>query len=100
MGIFDQPIRHREDRKFDGNHDGYLSPDERGDRARWNGYLQEQRRSAASSGDDDFDADELDDYQIDELDKAGIDAHDLEYMSEWERRDVIEDAGLDPDEYE
>ena len=36
----------------------------------------------------------------DELYQAGIDPEDLEYMSFDERRAVLEDAGVDPDDYD
>ena len=35
-----------------------------------------------------------------ELYEAGIDPEELEYMSGDERREVLEDAGLDPDDYD
>ena len=31
---------------------------------------------------------------------AGLDVNELEYMDEDERRDALEDAGLDPDDYD
>ncbi len=45
------------------------------------------------------DEDELDD-EDDELEAAGLDRFDLEMMDEDERREALEDAGFDPDEYE
>lgn len=36
----------------------------------------------------------------DEFCQAGIDPEDLEYMSADERREILEDAGLDPDDYD
>lgn len=36
----------------------------------------------------------------DELFMAGLDPLDLEFMDDDERREAIEDAGLDPDDYE
>ena len=38
--------------------------------------------------------------QVYDLAAAGIDVASLEFMDEDERREVIEDAGLDPDDYE
>lgn len=38
--------------------------------------------------------------QKDELVSAGIDVDELELMDEDERRQTIEDAGLDPDDYD
>lgn len=40
------------------------------------------------------------DYQEEELENAGLDLIDLEYADEGERREMIEDAGLDPDDYD
>ncbi len=36
----------------------------------------------------------------DELEMAGLDRDELEFMDEDERREVLEDAGLDPDDYD
>lgn len=36
----------------------------------------------------------------DELYKAGIDPEDLEYMSAGEQREILEDAGLDLNDYD
>ena len=36
----------------------------------------------------------------DELYQAGIDPEELEYMSGDERREVLEEAGLDPGDYD
>ena len=36
----------------------------------------------------------------DELEMAGLDVDELEYMDEDERREALEDAGLDPDDYD
>lgn len=35
-----------------------------------------------------------------ELEMAGLDCFDLEMMDEEERREALEDAGLDPDDFE
>lgn len=45
---------------------------------------------------DSDDCDELDD----DITSAGLDATELEYMDEDERREALEDAGLDPDDYD
>ena len=42
----------------------------------------------------------LDDYQVDELIDAGIDLDELQYADMDERREILENAGLNPDEYE
>ena len=43
----------------------------------------------------DEDADELD-----EISAAGLDYDDLEFMDEDERNDLLEEAGLDPEDYD
>lgn len=35
-----------------------------------------------------------------ELELAGLDAEELSWMDENERREALEDAGLDPDDYD
>lgn len=35
-----------------------------------------------------------------EFELSGLDANELEFMEPWERREALEDAGLDPDEYD
>lgn len=42
----------------------------------------------------------IDSCQKDELTSAGLDMNELELMDEAERREVIESAGLDPNDYE
>lgn len=41
----------------------------------------------------------LDSEKKEELIMAGFDIDELENMDEYERREAIEDAGLDPDDY-
>ena len=36
----------------------------------------------------------------DELEMAGLDRDELEFMDEDERREALEDAGLDPDDFD
>ena len=38
--------------------------------------------------------------EIEELNEAGLDYDELDMMDEDERREALEDAGLDPDEFE
>ena len=47
----------------------------------------------------DFSDDEVDDSD-DELEMAGLDRSELEFMDEDERREALEDAGLDPDDFD
>ena len=42
----------------------------------------------------------MEDSQREELASAGIDLNELEYMDDYEKREAISDAGLDPDEYD
>jgi len=42
----------------------------------------------------------VDSCQKDELTSAGLDIDKLDLMDDDERREVIEDAGLDPDDYD
>lgn len=42
----------------------------------------------------------VDDNEEDELEMAGLNRDELEYMDEDERREAMEDAGLDPDNYD
>ena len=37
---------------------------------------------------------------VDELEMAGFDVNELEYMDEDERREALEDSGLDPADYD
>ena len=48
---------------------------------------------------DDFDEDSEEDSDF-ELESAGLFREDLEVMDEDERREVLEEAGLDPEEFE
>lgn len=48
----------------------------------------------------DFATSDSDDELEDDLTIAGLDIHELEFMDEDERREAIEDAGLDPDDYD
>ena len=38
--------------------------------------------------------------KAEELEMSGLDVTDLEFMDEDERREALEDAGLDPDDYD
>lgn len=46
-----------------------------------------------------FESKEMED-EDDELLMAGLDRTDLEFMDEDERREALEDAGLDPDDFD
>lgn len=49
--------------------------------------------------DEDEDDDEEDDF-MDELEMNGIDSVEFEFMDDDERREALEEAGLDPDDYD
>ena len=44
--------------------------------------------------------DESDDDDVDDIELAGLDCDELSMMDEDERREALEDAGLDPDDYD
>ncbi len=65
---------------FDLNRDGKLNPWEK---AAELAFMQEMMKDEKPT-----------DFEL-----SGLDATDLEFMNEEERRKVLEEAGLDPDEY-
>lgn len=68
---------------FDMNRDGKLDAWERAIEFQFITSMQEEEED-----------------NLTELEIAGIDPIDLEYMNEYERRAVLEEAGLDPDDYD
>lgn len=42
----------------------------------------------------------LDDVEEEEIDTYGIDKDEFDLMDEYEKREALEDAGLDPDDFE
>ena len=92
------------DKMFDFNHDGKLGAFETG--AKWAtiAHIMDDGSKASDSSYGvipfgSYDSG-LDDIQQLDLELAGLDADDLEYMDEDERREVLEEAGLDPDDYD
>ena len=95
MGFFDRPL-------FDFNGDGKVDGFET--------YVGLQMMASSRqeaidlTGDDAFytgsDVLEEDDELVDVLEMAGVDLDELADMDEDERREAIEDAGLDPDDYD
>ena len=61
------------------------------------GSREEQEALFGDAGD--FGEEEETDFD-DELEMAGLDRDELEFMDEDERREVLEDAGLDPDDFD
>ncbi len=97
------------DSMFDFNRDGKLGAFETGAKIGAIAHFMSDSKDNTTFGtgyssdvycseDDDFES-ELDDSQISELEMAGIDVDELEFMDEDERREALEDAGLDPDDY-
>lgn len=91
MGFFDRDVRNGFDRMFDFNRDGKLDMSEQ---AMQFDYID--REMSSDSADDSDEDDELDD----ELEMAGLDRFDLELMDEDERREALEEAGFDPDDFD
>lgn len=61
------------------------------------GSREEHEALFGDSGD--FGEDETEDVD-DELEMAGLDRTELEFMDEDERREALEDVGLDPDDFD
>ena len=95
MGFFDRDVKNSVDRMFYWNDDGKLDSFEQANQVEF-----EQRMLEEDSVDDDEDDDEDDDDDDLDLDLAGLDRFDLEMMDEDERREALEDAGLDPGDYD
>lgn len=73
---------------FDMNRDGKMDAFER---AMELNFLQSLEDEAMGDDNDDMET---------ELELAGIDPVDLEFMTEDERREVLEEAGLDADDFD
>ena len=84
---------------------------DRDDRDEYDSFVEMQMTASSRqeaidlTGDDTFymGSDDLEDEDEDkelELELAGLDIDELEEMDEDERREALEDAGLDPDDYE
>ena len=76
---------------FDFNHDGELDSFERA--------MEFHAFEEMMKEDETDDADENEELET-ELELAGLDAKELSWMDEDERREALEDAGLDPDDYD
>ncbi len=73
---------------FDLNHDGHIDG---GEWAFINDTLFSDDSSSSADEDDEFD---------DELEMSGLSRDDLEMMDPEERREALEDAGFDADDFE
>jgi len=76
---------------FDFDGDGELDAFERA--------MEWEAISETVDADEDEEDDDLEDLRT-ELELSGLDIDELEFMSEDERREALEEAGLDPDEYD
>ena len=76
-------------RMFDLNRDGKLDA--------WEKAMEYEFMTSLNDEDDDC---EDEDEELTELELAGIDPIELEYMDANERREVLEEAGLDPDDFD
>ncbi len=88
MDFFDREVDGSLDEMFDMNRDGVLDMNEQGFELE---FLEEDD----SDDDDDYD-DEIDDA----LDSIGYTRDDLEFMDDDERAEILEEAGLDPDDWD
>ncbi|MCD7825239.1 MAG: hypothetical protein LUH14_04675 [Clostridiaceae bacterium] len=94
------------DKMFDFDHDGKLGALEQG--VKWGTLahmMDESSKTSASVHSSAVNSagpyhSGLDDMQQLDLELAGLDTDELEYMDEEERREALEDAGLDPDDYD
>lgn len=71
---------------FDVNHDGELDGFER-----TLDYMAFEDLTSVDTEEEDLE---------DDIELAGLDRDELEWMDEDERREALEDAGLDPDDYD
>ncbi len=85
MGFFDRPVENSFDRLFDFNRDGSLDPAEQGFQLDF--IMEDIER------DHEYDDEKSDDY-------SDLDWDELKDMNEDERREALEKAGYDPDDFE
>lgn len=87
MGFWDNEVNGSFDRMFDFNRDGRLSAAEEAFKY---DFLNSFENDSGGTND----------YLADDLDISGLDGFDLSIMDNDERRQALEDAGLDPDDYD
>lgn len=83
------------DKMFDFNRDGKLDNFERAMQFQFLNEMNCEESHDSGSSWDDEEEDESDVFA-----EAGLDYEELEFMDPDERREVLEDAGLDPDEFD
>ena len=87
MDPWGREVQNPFDSFFDFDRDGVLNPIEQGFEL---DFLERQMKEDELS----YETDE------DDLELDGLDLDDLEYMDEDERREALEEAGYDPDDFE
>ena len=85
---------------FDFNRDGQMGVFERAAEFAFVNHLMTESEKTETAADLDSEEYGLDEEQVLELELEGLDLDELSFMDEWERRETIENAGLDPDDYE
>ena len=92
MGLFDDEVDGTMDEMFDFDRDGHLDPMER--------TMQLDFEMRMLNDDFDDDSEEEDEF-FDELEaETGIDRDEWEMMDDEERAEALEEAGLDPDDFD
>ena len=83
--------------RFDRNNDGVLDSEERREKGAYEWYVNNEYLKNRDEDSYTFGSAFADE---NELQEAGIDAEELEFMDPWDRREVLEEAGLDPDDFD
>lgn len=86
MGFWDREVRGGFDAMFDFNRDGYLDPFEQ---VMQLDFIEEGMKTDSGS-----------DEEEDDLFGSDFDPFELEDMDEDERREALEEAGYDPDDFD
>ena len=88
------------EKMFDFNHDGKLDDFEKSAAfATFMGMLEEEKKNKAKKSDIELSNYENEDMES-ELEAEGLDYDELSFMDEEERNEILEDCGLDPDDYD
>ena len=89
---------------FDFNGDGKLDGFERAaDHLAFMNMVSESEKTESKGSGTSFGSSGFDDEEdeiVNELEAAGLDFDELEYMDDEERYEALEDAGLDPDDFD
>ena len=81
------------DKMFDFNRDGKLDFFERAAQFQFMDKMMNSDETSSFEDDDELDEDDV-------FAEVGLDYDELEFMDPYERRAVLEDAGLDPDDFD